>query len=119
LIAKGDAEPYFDPPLQPSELLGVVRALRRNGAAPAMSLGCVGWAARSIARISYVAGRNAWIMRRATAILPGLMRRMALGAITLLARLAALILFTPLLWVVWFRSKRIEHLGGGEHHEAV
>jgi hypothetical protein len=119
LIAKGDAEPYFDPPLQPGDLLGVVRALRRNGASPAMSLGCAGWTAGSIARISYVAGRSAWIVRRATALFPAPMRRIAFGAISLLARVAAQILFTPLLWVVWFRSKRIEHLGGGEHHEAV
>ena len=57
LIAKGDAEPYFDPPVQPGDLLGVVRALRRNGAAPATSLGCAGWTARLIARISY-SGRS-------------------------------------------------------------
>ena len=119
LIVKGDAEPYCDPPLQPSELLGVVRALRRNGASPATSLGCAGWVARLIARISYSSGRSAWIVRRATAILPGPMRRIAFDAITLLAKLAAYILFTPLLWVVWLRSKRIEHLGGGEHDEAV
>src|SRR5829696_4084728 len=70
LIAKGDAEPYFDPPLQPGDLLGVARALRRNGASPAMSLGCTGWIAGSIARISYLAGRGAWIVRRATALSP-------------------------------------------------
>jgi hypothetical protein len=119
LIAKGDAEPYFDAPLQPGDLLGVVRALRRNGASPAMSLGCTGWIAGSIARISYLAGRGAWIVRRATALFPAPMQRIAFSAISLLARVAAHILFTPLLWVVWFRSKRIEHLGGGEHHEAV
>jgi len=119
LIAKGDAEPYFDPPLQPGNLLGVVRALRRNGAAPAMSLSCAGWIAHSIARISYSAGRCAWIVRRAAAILPGPMRQIAFGAISLLTRVTAHILFTPLLWVVWFRSRRIEHLGGGEQHEAV
>jgi len=119
LLAKGDAEPYFDPPLQPGELLGVVRALRRNGAAPATSLGCRGWTARLIARISYLAGRSAWIVRRATAFFPGPLRRVVLGAISPLARVAAHMFFTPLLWVVWFRSKRIEKLGGGEHHEAV
>jgi hypothetical protein len=119
LLTKGDAEPYFDPPVQPGELLGVVRALRRSGAAPATSLGCAGWTARLIARISYSVGRSAWIARRATAILPGPLRRIALGAISLLTRVTAHILFTPLLWVVWFRSKRIEKLGGGEHHEAV
>jgi hypothetical protein len=119
LMAKGDAEPYFDPPVQPSELLGVVRALRRSGTASVTSLGCAGWTARLIARISYSAGRSAWTARRATAILPGPLRRTALGAISLLVRVTAHILFTPLLWVVLFRSKRIEKLGGGEQHEAV
>jgi len=119
LLAKGDAEAYFDPLVQPSELLGVVRALRRSDAAPATGLGCRGWTARLIARMSYSAGRSAWIVRRATALFPNPLRQIALGAISLLARVAAHILFTPLLWVVWFRSKRIEKLGGGEHHEAV
>jgi hypothetical protein len=119
LLAKGDAEPYFDSPVQPGALLGVVRALRRRGAAPATSLGCAGWTARLIARISYSTGRSAWIARRATAILPGPLRRIALVAISLLTRVTAYILFTPLLWVVLFRSKRIQKLGGGEHHEAV
>jgi hypothetical protein len=119
LLAKGDSEPYFDPPVQPGDLLGVVRALRRNDTAPATSLGCTGWSARLIARLSYSAGRSAWIARRAAAILPGPLRRIALGAISLLTRVTARTLFTPLLWVVWFRSKRIEKLGGGEQHEAV
>jgi len=119
LLAKGDAEPYFDPPVQPGELLGVVRALRRSGVVPATRLGCTGWTARLIARISYSAGRSAWIARRATAILPGPLQRMALGAISLLTRVTAHILFTPLLWAVWFRSKRIDKLGGGDQHEAV
>jgi hypothetical protein len=119
LIAKGDAEPYFDRPLQPGDVLGVVRALRRDGASQATSLGCTGRAARLIARISFLVGRSAWIVRRATAFLPGPLRRVALGAITLLARVAAQILFTLLLWVVLVRSKRIEYLGGGEQHETV
>src|SRR5262245_26121553 len=119
LIAKGDAEPYFDAPVRPSELLGVVRALRRNNAAPATSLGCVGRTARLMARISFLAGRSAWIARRAAAILPGPMQRGALPAISLLSRLTTQIVFTALLWVVWFRAKRIEQLGGGEQHEAV
>jgi hypothetical protein len=119
LIAKGDAEPYFDPPVQPGELLGVVRALRRNDVSPATSHGCAGWAARLIARISYSAGRSAWIVRRAAAIFPTPLRQITLGAISLLSRVTTQILFTPLLWVVWFRSKRIKQLRGGEQHEAV
>jgi hypothetical protein len=119
LIAKGDNEPYFDAPVRPGEVLGMVRALRRHSAAPATGLGCAGRPARLMARISYLAGRSAWIARRATAVLPDPLRRVALGAISLLARVTAHILFTPLLGVVWLRSKRIEKSGGGEQHEAV
>jgi hypothetical protein len=118
LIAKGDAEPYFDPPLAPSELLGVVRALRR-GASPTTSLGCAGWTARVSGRVSYLAGRGAWVARRAAAILPGPLRRMALSAIPPLTRVTAQLWFTPLLWAVVLRAKRIESTEGGEQHEAV
>ena len=118
LIAKGDAEPYFDAPLAPGELLGVVRALRR-GASPATSLGCAGWSARLSGRVSYLAGRGAWVARRVAAILPGPLRRMALSAIPPLARLTAQLWFTPLLWAVLLRAKRIESMEGGEQHEAV
>jgi hypothetical protein len=119
LIAKGDAEPYFDAPVRPGDLLGVVRALRRSDASPATSLGCAGRTARLLARISYLAGRGAWLARRAAAILPDPLRRIALGAIALLARVTAQILFTPLLWAVLFRLKRTEKVEGGEQHEAV
>jgi hypothetical protein len=119
LIAKGDAEAYFDPPVRPGDLLGVVRALRRGAPGSATSLGCAGRSARLLARISYWVGRAAWPARRAAAILPGPMRRMAPGAIRLLARVTAHILFTPLLWVVFFRLKRTENVEGGEQHEAV
>jgi hypothetical protein len=118
LVAKGDAEPYFDPPIAPGELLGVVRAMRR-GASPATSQGCAGWSARLIGRVSYLAGRGAWYARRAAAILPGPLRRMALSAITSLARVTAQLWLTPLLWAVLLRAKRIESMEGGEQHEAV
>ena len=71
-----------------------------NGAAPATRLGCAGWTARMIARISYAAGRSAWVARRAAAILPGPMRPITLGVIALLSRVTAQLLFTPLLWAV-------------------
>jgi hypothetical protein len=119
LIVKGDAEAYADPSITPEDVLGVVRALRIGTEGSASSVGCAGWPARLIATISHLSGRVAWLARRATAILPSPLRRIALGAISLLTRVTAHILFTPLLWVVWFRSKRIEKLGGGEHHEAV
>jgi hypothetical protein len=119
LIAKGDAEPYFDPPVRPGDLLGVVRALRRIGAEPATSLGRARWRERLLARISYRFGRGAWVARRAAAILPGPLQRVALAAIALLARVTAHILFTPLLWAVLSRMKRTEIVEGGEQHEAV
>lgn len=119
LIAKGDAEPYFDPPILPGDLLGVVRALRRGGAQPATSRGCTGWTAQLLAHVSYWSGRGAWLARRAAAILPSPMRRIALGAISLLARVTAHMLFTSLLWAVLFRPKQIENAEGGEQHEAV
>jgi hypothetical protein len=119
LIAKGDAEAYFDPPVRPSDLLGVVRALRRHGAEPATSLGCTGSGARLLARISYWSGRGAWLARRAASILPSPLRRIALGAIALLVRVTAHILFTPLLWAVLFQKERTEIVEGGEQHEAV
>jgi hypothetical protein len=119
LIAKGDAEPYFDSAVSPADVLGVVRALRRGDAGPASSLGCAGWTARAVARVSYVAGRGAWLARRATAVLPGPLRRMALSAIASLARVAAHILFAPLHWAVLFRLKRTESMEGGDQHEAV
>jgi hypothetical protein len=119
LIAKGDAEAYFDAPVRPGDLLGVVRALRRHGAEPATSLGCSGPGARLLARISYWSGRGAWLARRAASILPGPLRRVALHAIALLVRVTAHILFTPLLWAVLFRKERTEIVEGGEQHEAV
>jgi hypothetical protein len=118
LISKGDAEPYFDAPVAPGELLGVVRAIRR-GTRPATRLGCTGWTARAMARISDLAGRGAWLARRAAAVLPGPLRRMALRAIPPLARLTAQLWFTPLLWAVLLGAKRIESMEGGEQHEAV
>ena len=119
LIAKGDAEPYFDPPVRPGELLGVVRALRRRRVDPATSLGCAGWTAQLLARTSYWFGRGAWVARRASVILPGPLRWIALHAIALLARVTAHMSFTPLLWAVLFRMKRTETAEGGEQHEAV
>ncbi|HEU5100730.1 MAG TPA: S24/S26 family peptidase [Roseiflexaceae bacterium] len=119
LIAKGDAEPYFDRSIAPADMLGVVRALRRGGAGRATNLGCAGWTARVVARISYMAGRGAWFGRRAAAILPGPLRRIALSAVSSLARLTAQLWLTPLLWVVLLRAKRIESMEGGEQHEAV
>ena len=57
LIAKGDAEPYFDPPVQPGDLLGVVRALRRNGTVPGDEPGLRGMAS-AFDRSNIVSGRS-------------------------------------------------------------
>ena len=119
LIAKGDAEPYYDPPIQPTDVLGVVRALRQGASGMAASHGSARWSAQAIAHISRLSGHSAWLARRAAALLPDPLRRMALGAIPPFARVTAHMLFTPLHWAVRFRTKQIEKREGGEQHEAV
>jgi hypothetical protein len=119
LIAKGDAEPYFDPPIQPADVLGVVRALRQGIEGTAIRLGCVGWTARGIAYISRWSGRGAGFARRLVALLPGPSRRVALVAIPAFVRVTARIMLAPLHWAVWFQTKKVEKWEGGEQHEAV
>jgi hypothetical protein len=119
LIVKGDAEPYYDPPVRPADVLGVARALRRGTRGAVLRLGCMGWSARAIAQISRLSGRSAWLARRAAAFLPAPPRRMALGAIPLFARVTAHILLSPLRWAVWSRTKRLAHREGGEQYEGV
>jgi hypothetical protein len=111
LVVKGDAEPYYDPPLAPADVLGVVRALRTGARGSASEAGCAAWLAGSIATISCLSGRIAWLARRAAACLPDPPRRIALRAIPPFARVTAHTLFTPLLWAVLFRSKYIERFG--------
>jgi hypothetical protein len=119
LIAKGDAEPYYDPAVRSSDVLGVVRALRRRAAAPVQRYGCSGLAARAIAHASRLGGRGAWLARRLAAFLPDPLRRMALRAIPPFARVTAHLLYTPLHWAVWFQRKQFEQWEGGEQHEAI
>jgi hypothetical protein len=94
-VAKGDAEAYADGLLEPSDILGVVRAVRSSPNQPATTVGCHGRLARAIARASRWLGRGATLARRAATLLPGPLRRLALLAIPPLIRVAALALFAP------------------------
>ena len=98
LIPKGDGEPYCDKQIHLSDVMGVVRALRYGVDGPAVNVGCVGFSARVTARISRQSGRSAALARRMTAVLPDRVQRMACSAIPPLARIAARVLFAPLLW---------------------
>lgn|GEM_PF-1855866 len=107
LVVKGDAEPYRDRPLDQSDLLGVVRALRRGPAGPITTWGCAGRSARMIAQLSRWSGRGAALARRATTFLPDPLRRAALRAIPPLARVAAQVLFAPFHWAARIQIVRI------------
>ena len=119
LIVKGDAEAYADPSITPEDVLGVVRALRIGTEGSASRVGCAGWPARLIATISHLSGRVAWLARRATALLSGPPRRLALRAIPPFTRVAAYTLFTPLIWAAWFQTHCSKSMEGGEQHERV
>ncbi len=98
LIPKGDAEPFCDPRIPLCDVIGVVRALRQGRNTESDSFGCTGASAHLMARISRLHGRAANAARRVANGLPGPLRRIALDAIPPLARVAARIVFTPLLW---------------------
>jgi hypothetical protein len=85
LLTKGDAQPFFDPLVDPEDVLGVVRALRPEVDGPATSIGCAGRHARAIARASLFGGRAAPRLRRAALRLPGSLRGAALRAVPPLA----------------------------------
>jgi hypothetical protein len=105
-VAKGDAEAYIDGLLQPSDALGVVRAIRRAPDQPATTMGCHGRLARAIARGSRWLGRSARLARRAATFLPGPLRRLAIRAIPPLSRVAALALFAPVRWAAQIQAVR-------------
>jgi hypothetical protein len=107
LVVKGDAEPYRDQPLDQSDLLGVVRALRRGPAGPITTWGCVGHSACMIAQLSRWSGRGAALARRAATFLPDPLRRVALRAIPPLARVAAQVLLAPFDWAARIQIVRI------------
>ncbi len=97
-IAKGDAEPFCDAPLEREHILGVVRALRRDPDAPASSFGCVGRVARAIAHASWWLGRSAAFARRTSHFLPDPLRRGALRALPPLAWVVAQMFLVPMAW---------------------
>jgi hypothetical protein len=105
-LAKGDAEAYADGPIEPGDMLGVVRAVRRAPDAPATTVGCEGWCARAVARPSRWLGRGATLARRAAISLPGPPRRLALRAIPPLIRVVALALFAPVSWAAQIQAVR-------------
>jgi Peptidase S24-like len=106
LIAKGDAEANCDMPLNPSDILGVVRALRRGPDGLATRVGCAGLSARMIASASLWLGRGAALARRGATLLPDPLRRLALRAIPPFTRVAALALFAPVWWAAQIQAVR-------------
>jgi len=108
LVPKGDAEPYADPPIDPNEVLGIVRALRRNSHGTGTRFGCTGRSARRIAVISRSLGHVAAGLRRLATSLPAPARRKALSAIPPLLRVVARIMFTPLSWAAWLDMPKHE-----------
>ncbi len=104
VIAKGDAEPFCDPPVQLGGVIGVVRALRQGQAGQPSSFGCTGAGAGRIASVSRWHGRSAQFARRAAAKLPDPLRRVALPAIPPFARVVARILFAVLPWAARLSS---------------
>ncbi len=57
LMTKGDARLTFDPPLARSDVIGVVRALRRDQSSRARSIGCRGGSAVLAGTASQAIGR--------------------------------------------------------------
>jgi hypothetical protein len=108
LVPKGDAEPYHDPLIQPSEVLGAVRALRRGRHGFSTRFGCTGTPARMVAAISRSHGRVAALLRRLAMILPDPPRRLALNAIPPLLRVVARVILAPLSWAAWLDISKQE-----------
>jgi hypothetical protein len=103
-FAKGDAEAYIDGSLEPSDTLGVVRAVRDAPNQLATTVGCQGRLARLIAHASRWLGRGATLARRAATFLPNPLRRVVLRAIPQLTRVAALALFAPVRWAAQIQA---------------
>jgi hypothetical protein len=109
LVPKGDAEPSADAPIQPNEVVGVVRALRRNEQEPGTRFGFAGRSARMIAAVSRSLGHVAAGLRRLATFLPDPLRRLALDAIPPLLRVVARVIFAPLSWAAWLDIPRQEN----------
>jgi Peptidase S24-like len=102
--AKGDAEAYADGLLEPGDMLGVVRAVRRSPNESATAIGCHGRFAHAMAGASRWLGRAAALARRAATFLPGPLRSLALRAIPPLIRVVALALFVPVRWAAQIQA---------------
>jgi hypothetical protein len=96
LIVKGDAEAYFDPPIGPEDVLGVVRGVVRDPVGPVRRQGLDGHAARLIAGVSRWTGRGARLAHRGAVHSPGPIRRSALRAIPALARVPTRLIMAPI-----------------------
>lgn len=96
LIVKGDSEAYPDRPLDPAEVLGVIRAVRRPGDRRARTAGFGGPRGRIIARASLWSGRGARVARRIVIRLPDGARTLALRAIPTFARVPTRLVTAPL-----------------------
>jgi hypothetical protein len=96
LIVKGDAEPYFDPPIERRDVLGVVRGVRRDARGPVSRRGVAGRSARLIAGVSRWTGRGARLAHRGATHSPQPIRRTALRAIPALARVPTRLIMAPI-----------------------
>lgn len=96
LIVKGDAEAYFDPPIERDEVLGVVRGVRRHAVGPVRRWGLDGRSARLIAGVSRWTGRGARLAHRGAVHSPEPIRRTALRAIPALARVPTRLIMAPI-----------------------
>ena len=96
LIVKGDAEAYFDPPIAPDEVLGVVRGVRCDALGPVRRRGLAGRSARLIAGVSRWTGRGARLAHRGAIHSPEPIRGTALRAIPALARVPTRLIMAPI-----------------------
>ena len=97
LILKGDAEPFFDRPIAPADVLGIVRGIRPPGSGPVRQRGFDGPSSRLIARVSRWSGRGARVARRVAARTPSPIRGPALRAIPTIARVPTRLIVAPLI----------------------
>jgi hypothetical protein len=96
LIVKGDAEPYPDRPIEPVEVLGVVRAVRWPQEAASRLAGLGGRSGRLIASTSLWSGRVARIGRRLATRGPRPIRGAGLRLIDNVARVPTRLAVAPL-----------------------
>ena len=96
LIVKGDAEPYPDRPVEPAEVLGVVRAVRWADDSESRLAGLGGRSGRVVATTSLWSGRLARIARRLAARGPGPLRDAGVRLIDTVSRVPTRLVTAPL-----------------------